>query len=85
MAGWRSRSTGQNEMGQLALSAVAAAFLIAAMWLGGKLAYRYGMRVTRQADHDGKLRLDGLAGIGRQIRAGLQPLPCRDRAHQAAP
>ena len=47
------------------------------------LTYPYGRRVTRQADHDGKLRLDGLAGIGRQIPAGLQPLPCRDRAHQA--
>src|SRR5512133_2679643 len=39
-----------------------------AMWLGGKLTYRCGMRVTRQADRDGKLRLDGLAGIGRRIR-----------------
>jgi uncharacterized membrane protein len=28
-------------MGQLALSAVAVAFLIAAIWLGGKLTYRY--------------------------------------------
>jgi hypothetical protein len=75
----------KTRWGQLALSAVAVPFLIAAMWLGGKLTYRYGMRVTRQADHDEKLRLDRLAGIGRQIRAGLQPLPCRDRAHQAAP
>ena len=40
-------------MGQLALSAVAVAFLIAAISLGGKLTYRYGMRVTRQADDDG--------------------------------
>jgi hypothetical protein len=53
MAGWRSRSTGQDGMGQLALSAVAVAFLIAAIWLGGKLTYRYGIRVPRRADHDG--------------------------------
>ena len=43
-------------MGQLALSAVAVAFLIAAIWLGGKLTYRYGTRVAKQADHDEKLR-----------------------------
>jgi len=46
----------KTRWGQLALSTVAVAFLIAAIWLGGKLTYRYGMRVTRQADHDGKLR-----------------------------
>jgi uncharacterized membrane protein len=46
----------KTRWGQLALSAVAVAFLIAAIWLGGKLTYRYGMRVTRQADHDNKLR-----------------------------
>jgi hypothetical protein len=40
MAGWRSRSTGQDGMGQLALSAVAVAFLIAAVSLGGKLTHR---------------------------------------------
>jgi uncharacterized membrane protein len=39
--------------GQLALSAVAVAFLIAAMWLGGKLTYRHGMRVTGPA-HQGE-------------------------------
>ena len=38
-------------MGPLALSAVAVAF-IAATWLGGKLTYCHGMRVTRQADRD---------------------------------
>jgi hypothetical protein len=38
-------------MGQLALSAVAMAFLIAATWLDGKLTYCHGTRVTRQADH----------------------------------
>jgi uncharacterized membrane protein len=64
----------KTRWGQLALSAVAVAFLIAAVWLGGKLTYRYGMRVTRQADHHGKLRLDGLAGIGRRIRAGAHAL-----------
>ena len=40
----------KTRWGQLALSAVAVAFLIAAMWLGGKLTYHHGMRVTRQAD-----------------------------------
>ena len=42
----------KTRWGQLALSAVAVAFLIAAMWLGGKLTYHHGMRVTGQADHD---------------------------------
>jgi uncharacterized membrane protein len=42
----------KTRWGQLALSAVAVAILIAAMWLGGKLTYHHGMRVTRQADHD---------------------------------
>ena len=41
----------KTRWGQLALSAVAVAFLIAAMWLGGKLTYHHGMRVTGQADH----------------------------------
>jgi uncharacterized membrane protein len=68
----------KTRWGQLALSAVAVAFLMAAVWLGGKLTYRYDMRVTRQADHGGKLRLDGLAGIGRRIRAGLEPMHCRE-------
>jgi len=40
----------KTRWGQLALSAVAVAFLIAAMWLGGKLTYHHGMRVTGQAD-----------------------------------
>jgi uncharacterized membrane protein len=43
----------KTRVGQLALSAVAVAFLIAAVWLGGKLTYHHGMRVTRQADHGG--------------------------------
>ena len=42
----------KTRWGQLALSAVAAAFLIAATWLGGKLTYSHGIRVTRQADRD---------------------------------
>jgi uncharacterized membrane protein len=41
----------KTRWGQLALSAVAVAFLIAAMWLGGKLTYRHGLRVTPRADH----------------------------------
>jgi uncharacterized membrane protein len=40
----------KTRWGQLALSAVAVAFLIAAMWLGGKLTYYHGVRVTGQAD-----------------------------------
>ena len=40
----------KTRWGQLALSAVATAFLIAAMWLGGRLTYHYGLRVTGQAD-----------------------------------
>ncbi len=43
----------KTRWGQLALSAVAVAFLIAAIWLGGKLTYHHGIRVTGQADHDG--------------------------------
>ena len=84
MAGWRSRSAGQTRWGQLALSAVAVAFLIAAIWLGGKLTYRYGMRVTRQADHDGKLRLDGLAGdwSADSGRAGTPALQGIERLRQ---
>jgi uncharacterized membrane protein len=43
----------KTRWGQLALSAVAVAFLIAATWLGGKLTYCHGMRVRRQADRHG--------------------------------
>jgi uncharacterized membrane protein len=43
----------KTRWGQLALSAVAVAFLIAGMWLGGKLTYRHGMRVTGPA-HQGE-------------------------------
>jgi uncharacterized membrane protein len=42
----------KTRSGQLALSAVAVAVLIAAMWLGGKLTYCHGMRVTGQAGHE---------------------------------
>jgi uncharacterized membrane protein len=42
----------KTRWGQLVLSAVAVALLIAAMWLGGKLTYHHGTRVTRQVDHD---------------------------------
>jgi uncharacterized membrane protein len=47
----------KTRWGQLLLSAVAVVFLIAAIWLGGKLTYHHGMRVTGQADHD-----DGTGG-----------------------
>ena len=49
----------KTRWGQLALSAVAVAFLIAAMWLGGKLTYHHGMRVTGQADHETPISLSG--------------------------
>jgi uncharacterized membrane protein len=40
----------QTRWGQLGLSAVAAIFLIAAMWRGGTLTYRHGLRVSNQPD-----------------------------------
>ncbi len=49
----------KTRWGQFALSAVAVAFLIAAMWLGGKLTYHHGMRVTGQADHETPISLSG--------------------------
>jgi uncharacterized membrane protein len=42
----------KTKWGQLSLSAVAVAFLIAAIWLGGKLTYHYGMRVSGRTDRD---------------------------------
>jgi uncharacterized membrane protein len=45
---WRSGDhveLDQTKSGQLALSGVAVAFLIAAVWLGGALTYRHGRRV----------------------------------------
>ena len=41
----------KTRWGQLALSAIAVAFLLAATWLGGKLTYYHGIRVTGQAGH----------------------------------
>jgi uncharacterized membrane protein len=35
---------------QLLLSGVAVAFLLAGIWLGGKLTYHHGMRVTKRAN-----------------------------------
>ena len=40
----------KTRWGQLALSAVAVALLLVAVWLGQTLTYRYGRRVTRVAD-----------------------------------
>jgi uncharacterized membrane protein len=40
----------QTRWGQLTLSAVAVALLVAAVWLGQTLTYRYGRRVTGHAD-----------------------------------
>jgi uncharacterized membrane protein len=40
----------KTRSGQLALSAVAVALLLVAVWLGQTLTYRYGRRVTRVAD-----------------------------------
>lgn len=41
----------KTRVGQLALSAAAVAFLIVAMWLGGTLTYRHGVRVTERAEN----------------------------------
>ena len=47
----------KTRWGQLTLSAVAVAFLVAAVWLGQTLTYRYGRRVTRHTDEaDGRGR-----------------------------
>jgi uncharacterized membrane protein len=46
---WRSRDhveLDKTRWGQLALSAVAVALLLGAVWLGQKLTYHYGSRVT---------------------------------------
>lgn len=50
---WRSDSyyeTAKVESGQIALSAVALAVLAVSGWLGGRLAYRYGVRVAEESD-----------------------------------
>jgi uncharacterized membrane protein len=41
----------KTRWGQLALSAAGVVFLMAAIWLGSKLTYGHGMRVTGHADH----------------------------------
>lgn len=47
----------KTRWGQLTLSAVAVAFLVAAVWLGQTLTYRYGRRVTRHTNEaDGRGR-----------------------------
>lgn len=43
----------KTRWGQLALSAVAVAVLVTAIWLGQRLTYQYGTRVVRRADSDG--------------------------------
>jgi uncharacterized membrane protein len=43
----------KTRWGQLALSAVAVVALIGAIWLGQRLTYRYGMRVSRGAGSGG--------------------------------
>src|SRR4051794_5785497 len=50
---WRHGSyddSAQVSAGQLVLSVVAIAFLLVSGWLGGTLAYRYGVRVAAEAD-----------------------------------
>jgi uncharacterized membrane protein len=42
----------KTRWGQLGLSAAAAAFLIAAIWLGGTLTCRHGLRVSGRAGQD---------------------------------
>ena len=41
----------KTRWGQLELSAAAVTVLLAATWLGGKLTYYHGIRVTGQAGH----------------------------------
>jgi uncharacterized membrane protein len=48
----------KTRWGQLVLSAVAVAFVLAAVWLGQTLTYRYGQRVVRRVDD-----ADGGAGL----------------------
>jgi uncharacterized membrane protein len=52
---WRSGDhveLDKTRAGQLALSAVAIALLVVAVWLGQKLTYRYGVRVARRTSAD---------------------------------
>jgi uncharacterized membrane protein len=58
---WRARDhveLDKTRWGQLVLSAVAVAFVLAAVWLGQTLTYRYGQRVMRRGDD-----ADGGAGL----------------------
>jgi uncharacterized membrane protein len=50
---WRSGDhveLDRTQAGQLALSAVAVAFLLPSLWLGNTLVYRHGLRVVRRRD-----------------------------------
>lgn len=49
----------KTRWGQLSLSAIAVAFLIAAIWLGGTLTYRHGTRVSAQAHPDDAITRSG--------------------------
>jgi uncharacterized membrane protein len=52
---------GETSTSLIALSAVALVILTVSGWLGGKLAYRYGVRVAREAD-----QAEGLTPTGSQ-------------------
>ena len=52
----RDSDWGETSVGLIALSAAALAVLTVSGWLGGKLAYRYGVRVARDADQADGLR-----------------------------
>jgi uncharacterized membrane protein len=54
--------------GQLALSAVSLALLAVSGYLGGKLAYRYGVRVA-----DERTQAEGFEGAGSSVRAASGP------------
>jgi uncharacterized membrane protein len=56
---WRHSSYDESrrvEMGQLILSAVAIGVLAISGWLGGQLAYRYGVRVADEAEQQSGYR-----------------------------
>jgi uncharacterized membrane protein len=50
---------GETSVGLIVLSGAALALLTVSGWLGGKLAYRYGVRVAHEAD-----QAEGLVGAG---------------------
>ena len=58
-------SGGQVAAGPLVLSAVTLAALAVSGYLGGKLAYRYGVRVAREADQVEGFRSNSLSQEGR--------------------